>query len=63
MLYYAYKMICLYWYIFDNNSYIDSMLFKFSSYKLLVNIGNNTILGSKICVNPAQIKLIPDILS
>ncbi len=54
MLYHAYRMICLYQYLFDNNSHIGNILFEFSSYKLLASVGNNKILGSKICVNLAQ---------
>ena len=43
MLYYAYRMMCFYQYIFDNNFYIDGTLFDFFSYKLLTNIGSNKI--------------------
>lgn len=37
-------MIYLYQDIFDNNDYIDNILFRFFSYKLLANIGSNKIL-------------------
>lgn len=37
-------MIYLYQDIFDNNDYIDNILFRFFSYKLLASIGSNKIL-------------------
>ena len=35
--------MCLYQNIFENNVYINNILFEFLGYKLLINIGNNKV--------------------
>lgn len=51
----VFKIIYLHQCIFDNNAYINSILFKFLSHKLLANIGGNKVWGPKICINPSQV--------
>lgn len=48
---YTYKIIYLYLDIFDNNFYINIILLKFYSYKLLADIYHNKVLGSKVYIN------------
>ena len=63
ILNYADKIVYLYWGIFNNNVYIGGVLFEFSSHELLAGMGNKKVWGCKICINPAQAWLIPDVLN
>ena len=44
-----------FWYIFDNNTYINNILFKFLVYKLFASIDNNKIWKSKSYINLTQL--------
>lgn len=54
MLNYAYKIMNLvYQYIFNNNTHISNILFKFSYYKLFVGIDRKKFGRSKIYIYSA----------
>lgn len=51
----AYRMICLYWGIFNNKIHINNILFELFNQKLLAGISSNKVWGSKVCVNLTQV--------